>query len=484
MKKILLSTALLVSFIFLLAADRTGSPPVSAAAPGRAPTPVGTAFTYQGWLELDGSPVSDVCDLRFSLWDDPAAGSQLGSQELTAQTITDGLFTVQLNGANEFSVDVFSSSQRRWLLIGVRCPAGAGSYVDLTPRQELTAAPYAQGLRLPLRAEAPAAGVTLYVRNTSTTAFGDGLFAETDTQGGTGVTGYAYTFTGSATGVKGQSDANAGIGVYGFASNSYGSTNGVWGETLSPDGIGVRAGSSGGGRAIYGFYDRARISRPPLYVSNGNAAGIAIHASQESSDAALVVTNSGTGDLLRAFGAAGGSNLRFRVTQSGAVYADQGYHCGNDVNDGNGSGDLSEAEIDPCIQDNSPADFAEMFPAGGALEAGDVLVIGLDGKLARSSQAYQGAVIGVYSTRPSYLGNSRFAGQDGYAPLAVSGIVLVKASAENGPIQPGDMLTTAGMAGYAMRCQGAELCFGRTIGKALQGLEKGSGLILMLVGLY
>ena len=50
------------------------------------------------------------------------------------------------------------------------------------------------------------------------------------------------------------------------------------------------------------------------------------------------------------------------------------------------------------------ADFAELLPAASGLEPGDVLVIGRDGKLARSAQAYQPSVVGVYSTQPGFLG--------------------------------------------------------------------------------
>jgi hypothetical protein len=56
---------------------------------------------------------------------------------------------------------------------------------------------------------------------------------------------------------------------------------------------------------------------------------------------------------------------------------------------------------------------------------------------------------------------------------------------ENGPVQPGDLLTTSSTAGHAMRCEGLELCFGRTLGKALEALPAGehSGVIQMLVSL-
>jgi hypothetical protein len=139
------------------------------------------------------------------------------------------------------------------------------------------------------------------------------------------------------------------------------------------------------------------------------------------------------------------------------------------------------------------SDFAESLPVAGdpdRYEPGDVLVISLDrpGGVEKCSQPFDGMVVGVYSTRPGVLG----ADKDGTTevgadevPVAVLGIVPVKVTDENGPVQPGDLLTTSSTAGHAMRCEGLELCFGRTLGKALEGLPAGQhrGVIQMLVSL-
>jgi hypothetical protein len=129
------------------------------------------------------------------------------------------------------------------------------------------------------------------------------------------------------------------------------------------------------------------------------------------------------------------------------------------------------------------ADFAEMLPAERGLEPGDVLAIAPDGALVRSSEAYQASVAGVFSTRPGFLGG---AGDDadptGKVPLAVVGIVPVKASAENGSIRPGDRLVASATPGHAMR-GGSQAPAGTSIGKALAPLGTGTGVIRMLVGL-
>jgi len=102
---------------------------------------LGTAFTYQGQLKKDGNPLSGTCDFRFTLWDAETGGNQIGPvQEKTNVSVTNGLFTVQL----DFSAGAFQGDAR-WLQIAVKC-AGDASYITLSPRQPLTPAPYALAL--------------------------------------------------------------------------------------------------------------------------------------------------------------------------------------------------------------------------------------------------------------------------------------------------------------------------------------------------
>jgi hypothetical protein len=65
--------------------------------------------------------------------------------------------------------------------------------------------------------------------------------------------------------------------------------------------------------------------------------------------------------------------------------------------------------------------------------------------------------------------------------LALMGRVYVKATTENGPIRPGDLLVSASLPGYAMRCPEPSRCEGAILGKALEPLEEGTGRILMLL---
>jgi len=71
------------------------------------------------------------------------------------------------------------------------------------------------------------------------------------------------------------------------------------------------------------------------------------------------------------------------------------------------------------------------------------------------------------------------------------GVVPVKASAENGPIRPNDPLTVSSIPGHAARAMplfvldgGQGVYAGGTIlGRALEGLDSGQGVIQVLLQL-
>jgi hypothetical protein len=143
----------------------------------------------------------------------------------------------------------------------------------------------------------------------------------------------------------------------------------------------------------------------------------------------------------------------------------------------------------------SGSDFAEALPAMGkrkSYEPGDVLVASSEreGSVERSSSRYDRRVIGVYSTRPAVLG----ADKDGETrvdpddvPVAITGIVPTKVTAENGPIFAGDLLTTSSIPGHAMKATpvvvGAAEIYraGTVLGKALTSLHGETGVVKVLV---
>lgn len=116
--------------------------------PANAQQPLGTMFTYQGQLKIAGSPLDDIADFQFTLWDavgagnPPSGGNQIGALvSVNNVSVVDGIFTVNVDfGSNAFD------GQARWLQIAVRSPAGAGAFSTLAPRQRLNAAPHALAL--------------------------------------------------------------------------------------------------------------------------------------------------------------------------------------------------------------------------------------------------------------------------------------------------------------------------------------------------
>jgi hypothetical protein len=112
--------------------------PLLAAIPAIGLPPLGTALTYQGRLQQSGAPLNGGFDFQCKLFDALNAGVQIGStQTISNVQVTDGLFTMSI----DFGVGAFNGNER-FLEIAVR-PTGAGLFTTLSPRQKLTAAPYA-----------------------------------------------------------------------------------------------------------------------------------------------------------------------------------------------------------------------------------------------------------------------------------------------------------------------------------------------------
>jgi hypothetical protein len=128
-----------------------------------------------------------------------------------------------------------------------------------------------------------------------------------------------------------------------------------------------------------------------------------------------------------------------------------------------------------------------------SIENGDIIV--LDKKntksFVKSNSSYNTLVAGIISTEPGYVTGGHTKGSDfltneemeakGYRMLALAGQVPTKVSAENGPIEIGDLLTTSNTAGYAMKATDPKI--GTIVGKAMEPLASGKGKIMVLVTL-
>lgn len=132
----------IVVIVVLLTSVGGATARFGAKAPAAPQTAVGAGFTFQGQLKNAGGVVSGNCDMTFRLFDDAATSVQIGSTITATVPVSNSLFTVMLNSNGEFGVNAFNG-YARWLEVAVKC-AGDAAYTTLSPRQQITAAPYAQ----------------------------------------------------------------------------------------------------------------------------------------------------------------------------------------------------------------------------------------------------------------------------------------------------------------------------------------------------
>lgn len=103
----------------------------------------GTAFTYQGRIIFNGTPVdNEICSVAPSLWSAESGGSQLTTASQTVVRPTNGYFKMDI----DFGSTYFDGSAR-WLQLHVACVSDPNAAQGtVLPRIRLSPAPYALGL--------------------------------------------------------------------------------------------------------------------------------------------------------------------------------------------------------------------------------------------------------------------------------------------------------------------------------------------------
>lgn len=507
-----------------------------------------TAFTYQGQLSHSEELANDTFDFIFTLYNAENEGVKIA--ETDAQTATlqveNGAFTNLL----DFGQQAFVNGPA-WLEIQVR-KTNVGAYAALSPRQFISAAPYAtyanqtswSGIRgLPIGFADGVDNDTIYtagsglllqggafsvdtgviqarVLNTcsegqsiQSIAANGAVTCETDTIGLTNPVSFL------------NAEATNGVAISSETTNS----NALVARNASDEYPAIFAENSKSSQSIVGRTNGEQASA--IFARNLNTNATASIASpfgiyaHGNSNAGGIFSTSSDNDILAALTDINGElNIRFRVRSNGDVFADGTFTP-------NG------------------ADFAELLPGVGGTEPGDVLIIDPDGQLALSTTPNSSAIAGVYSTKPGILGGATGAtgvfssaseasnadnqqahtqesqepSADGQMaspkrsrlneaniiaalnnalntsdtaiaslysnkiPLAVVGVVPTKAVNENGAIQPGDLLTSSSTPGHAMKALpvdvgGFEIYrTGTIIGKALEPLTEGTGVISVLL---
>jgi hypothetical protein len=291
---------------------------------------------------------------------------------------------------------------------------------------------------------------------TGTSGFNNGVWGRSFSPAGVAVRGENMAKTGSATGGAFFSSSPSGLGLFGSASAASGSGVGVRGFAQSPNGVGVRGDVASPCATVFACGAGYPIGVLGVINATSGAAGV-FEEDYNDGGGTLIVgrTMTHTPGVLQ--------NV-FRVNDSGDVFATT-YNTGG-------------------------ADFAETFSVKGsksAYAAGDVLVIDRSStrRLARTAKPYSTLVAGIYSTKPGVLASPYKMGEapESDVPLAVVGVVPCKVTAENGAIAAGDLLVTSSKQGYAMKATDRRKMVGAVLGKALEPLPHGSGVIQVLVTL-
>jgi len=312
-------------------------------------------------------------------------------------------------------------------------------------------------------------GVGVFGQALATTSSGQrGVQGTAYGPGGVGVRGDA---TGNTTnlsyGLEGVGNGPIDIGISAFATSATGQTAGLAAYDYSTSGTGAILESTATtgvttGVAAYAFSSGGTAGLFDAGSATGNTIGIVVFDSSPTGTAGLF-DSVGGGNIL--VGQNNGAN-KFRVDGTGKGYFDGGTVTGG-------------------------ADFAESVAVRGdrvRYEPGDLLAIDPTGsrRLDLSQDAYSTRVAGIFSTKPGILASTgamdeaRLAGE---VPLAVVGIVPCKATAENGAIGVGDLLVASSRAGYAMKGTDRGRMLGAVVGKAMEPLAAGSGVIQVLVTL-
>ncbi|MFN2165942.1 MAG: hypothetical protein ACK2U9_06740 [Anaerolineae bacterium] len=311
----LLTLALSLAFVSPSLAQETG-PLLPGRGPAAVETSVGTAFTFQGYLEDTSGPYSGTADLAFTLWDDPTASDPAnqvgGTVDLAAVQVDQGLFTAEL----DFGSGAFGSGAR-YLEIAV-------DGTMLSPRQSLTPSPYALALpglytdeALPfvgIGREAPIESREYFgVQTPAGSGFG-GMYVNTGDADGSPFYGYANDGQLKARHYY-QSSTNAWVLRFGITDQLWVKSNGFMGlGTFNPQ---ERLDVQGGVRTRDGLKVTAGTTDGVL-VENALQAGLRVTVAGTDG----VHVNSAAQDGL-SVNYAGGNGLSVSTADGNGVYVDQ-----------------------------------------------------------------------------------------------------------------------------------------------------------------
>lgn len=240
---------------------------------------------------------------------------------------------------------------------------------------------------------------------------------------------------------------------------------------------------------------RVRVIQGPTEVVNGDAGSLTNFLGTGNAATIYPVLVRDIGTPVAGFGFLEGSNISSAYAAVYNGWPNAFVVLGCPYQPASMASCVSEARIDTSGNVHAAgafyangADYAESVRVTGSATQygpGDVMVIDTNSqsRFSLSSSAYSTVVAGVYSTKPGVLGSSHAMDQPvaEEVPLAIHGMVPCRVSAENGPINPGDLLVSASTPGYAMKGTDRSKMLGAVIGKSLGSLDQGKGVVQVLL---
>ena len=485
-----------------------------------------TAFTYQGRLNDGTGLANGNYEILFRPFGVFTGGSQLTIPNIRFVAVTNGLFTTTM----DFGPAIFAG-RPVYLQLEVRTNGAAG-YNILAPRQPLTATPYAifsslaGGVPNGTIGSAQLAADAVTTAKLAPGAVTSATLADTLALGNsTNVSGRLDIYrTAANTRAISLMGASSQISAYGRdGQEQVHLDGGIWGSLWLNNGRSnnERAVTLTGNNGLGGFlslHDSNGLTRASLTGGNSGGRlslvqqngdpGLALNAEIDGHGGGVSVydaNGTSTVELTGAEGAGSGSQLVMKQA-NGTTTIQLDAEVGNGgggylrLYKGDGSVGLTlQADVSgeskvttQVLQITGGSDLSEQFEIKAANEPPQPgMTVCIDpknpGQLITSSRAYDRTVAGVMSgaggVKPGMLMGQAGTAADGTHPVALSGRVYCQADASNGPIQPGDLLTTSATPGRAMKVTDYARAQGAVIGKAMTTLDQGEGLVLVLVSL-
>jgi hypothetical protein len=455
---------------------------------GTASAQTPTILSYQGYLETGGAPVDGSAAIVIRLYPQQSGGNAAWSQSFPAVTVNKGVYTLTLD------VSTLPFDKPYWVETEVN---GAVS----SARTALTSVPYSLGpwsIGSGVQAEpkngnnavpsAAASAQAIYYSNGNVGIGTSSPACAFDLQSGGGdmfhMTGYEPFLT-----LYDNNHSNARTAIQ----------------------------SVNGGM---NFFSSSYLSGadPFAYASLTNTGRFGIGTANPT---AKLEVASGSGDIFRLIGYepfmtlydanSGYSRGAIQQVNGGLNFFTDSYLAGVNLaayirldNSGNvGLGTATPtAKLEvlghtktQVLEITGGGDFSENFDisqnSSGSIDPLPGMIVSIDpdhpGELTVSSEPYDARVAGIISgaggISPGMVMGQKGSIVNGKYPVALTGRVYCWADASTNPIVPGDLLTTSPVAGHAMKAADRSKSGGAVIGKAMTGLQQGTGLVLVLVNI-